>query len=202
MDCSTPGSSVLCYLRCLLKFMSISLWCYLTVSSSAAFLILPLIFPSISVFSNELALHIRWPKYWNFNFSISLSNEYSGLIFFRINWFDLLAVQVTLKSLLQHHNSKASIVQRSAFFMVQLYIHRWLMEKKSYFWLPEHACRALWGFLKGIPRMEFSYGQHQNAWPSALNPVSIWHVNISIPSWVSVSKAQIAHEEKGWDSCF
>ena len=147
MDCSTPGSSVLCYLRSLLKFMSISLWCYLTISSSAAFLILPLIFPSIRVFSNELALHIRWPKYWNFNFSISLSNEYSGLIFFRINWFDLLAVQVTLKSLLQHHNSKASILQRSAFIMVQLYIHRWLMEKNHTFDFPnmpaEH-CGDFW----------------------------------------------------------
>ena len=71
---------------------------------------LPSIFPSIRVFSNELALHIRWPKYWSFSFSISSSNEYSGLIFFRINWFDLLAVQGTLKSLLQHHNLKASIL--------------------------------------------------------------------------------------------
>ena len=72
-------------------------------------LIPPLIFPSIRVFSNESVLHIRWPKYWSFNFSISLSNEYSGLISFRMEWLDLLAVQGTLKSLLQHHNSKASI---------------------------------------------------------------------------------------------
>ena len=72
----------------------------------------PSIFPSIRVFSNELALHIRWPKYWSFNFNISLSNEYSGLISFRIDWFDLLAVQGTLKSLLQHHSSKASILRR------------------------------------------------------------------------------------------
>ena len=77
-------------------------------------------FPSIRVFSNESALHIRWPKYWSSSFSISPSNEYSGLIFFRIDWLDLLAVQGTLKSLLQHHSSKASILQRSAFFMVQL----------------------------------------------------------------------------------
>ena len=82
------------------------------------FLILPSIFPSIRVFSNELALLIRWPKYWSF--SISPFNEYSGLISFRIDWFNLLAVQETLKSLLQDHNLKASILQHSAFFMAQL----------------------------------------------------------------------------------
>ena len=83
-------------------------------------LLLPLIFPSIRVFYNESVLPIRWPKYWSFSFSISPSNEYSGLISFRIDWFDLLAVQGTLKSLLQHHSSKASILWCSAFFMVQL----------------------------------------------------------------------------------
>ena len=83
-------------------------------------LLLSSIFPSISVFSNESALHIRWPKYWSFSFSISSSSEYSGLISFRIDWLDLLAVQQTLKSLLQHHSSKASTLWRSAFFMVQL----------------------------------------------------------------------------------
>ena len=80
----------------------------------------PSIFPSIRVFSNESALRIRWPKYWSFNFSISPSNEYSGLISFRMDWLDLLAVQGTLKSLLQHHHSKASILWCSAFFIVQL----------------------------------------------------------------------------------
>ena len=83
-------------------------------------LFLPSIFPSITDFSNESAIHITWPKYWSFNFSISPSNEYSWLISFRIDWFDLLAVQGTLKSLLQHYNSKASIHQCSAFFMIQL----------------------------------------------------------------------------------
>ena len=83
-------------------------------------LLLPSIIPSIMVFSNELALHIRWPKYWSFSFSISLSNEYSALISFRMDWLDLLAVQETLKSLLQHHSSKASILRRSAFLVVQL----------------------------------------------------------------------------------
>ena len=83
-------------------------------------LLLPSIFPSIRVFTNESVLHIRWPKYWSFSFNISPSNEYSGLISFRMNWLDLLAVQGTLKSLLQHRNWKASILQRLAFFIVQL----------------------------------------------------------------------------------
>ena len=77
----------------------------------------PSIFPSIRVFSNESVLHITWPKYWSFSFSISPSNEYSGLVFFRMDWLNLLAVQGTLKSLLQHHSSKASILQCSAFFL-------------------------------------------------------------------------------------
>ena len=84
------------------------------------FLILPLIPPSIRVFSNESTLCMRWPKYWSFNFSISPSNEHPGLISFRMDWLDLLSVQGTLKSLLQHHSSKASILQCSAFFIVQL----------------------------------------------------------------------------------
>ena len=83
-------------------------------------LLLPSIFPSIRVFSTESVLHIRWSKYWSYSFSISPSNEYSGLISFMMHWFDLLAVKGTLKSLLQHHSSKASIIQCSAFFMVQL----------------------------------------------------------------------------------
>ena len=83
-------------------------------------LLVPLVFPSIRVFSNESALHIRWPKYLSFSFNISPSNEYSGLISFRMDGLDLLAVQGTLKSLLQHHSSKASILQHSAFFIVQL----------------------------------------------------------------------------------
>ena len=83
-------------------------------------LLMPSIFPSLSVFSNESVLHIRWPKYWSFSLSISSSNEYSGLISYRTDWLDLLAVQGTLKSLLQHQSSKASILQCSVFFIVQL----------------------------------------------------------------------------------
>ena len=86
-------------------------------------LLLPSIFPSIKVFSNESDLSIRWPKHWSFSFGISPSNEYSGLISFRMDWFDLLAVQGTLKSLLQHHSSKTSILQRSAFFTSNSHIH-------------------------------------------------------------------------------
>ena len=93
-------------------------------------LLLPSIFPSIRVFSNESVLRIRWPKYWSFSFSTSASNEYSGLISFRIDWLDLLAVQGTLKSLLQHHSSKASILQRSAFFIVQL-SHPYMTTRKT-----------------------------------------------------------------------
>ena len=93
-------------------------------------LLLPSIFPSIRVFSSESVLHIRWPKYWSISFSISPSSEYSGLISFRIDWIDLLAVQGTLKSLLQHHSSKTSILQRSVFFTVQL-SHPYLTTRKT-----------------------------------------------------------------------
>ena len=90
----------------------------------------PSIFPSIRIFSNESVLCIRWPKYWNFSLSISPSNEHSGMISFRIDWFDLLAVQGTLKSLLQHHSSKASILRHSAFFTVQL-SHPYMTTEKN-----------------------------------------------------------------------
>ena len=121
MDCSMPGSSVLCYLLEFVQFMSIEL---VMLSNHLILchplLLLPSIFLSIRVFSNELTLRIRWPKYWSFSFNISLSNEHPGLISFRMDWLDLLAVQGTLKSLLQHHSSKASILRHSAFFIVQL----------------------------------------------------------------------------------
>ena len=92
--------------------------------------LLPSVFPNIRVFSSESVLHIRWPKYWRFSFSISPSNEYSGLISFRMDWFALLAVQGTLKSLLQHHSSKALILRHSAFFMVQ-FSHLYLTTGKT-----------------------------------------------------------------------
>ena len=113
----------------LLKFMSIAL----VMPSNHLILCHPLlppsIFPSIRVFPNELVLRIRWPKYWSFSSGISLSNEHPGLISFRMDWLDLLAVQGTLKSLLQHHSSKASILRHSAFFKSNTHIHTWLLEK-------------------------------------------------------------------------
>ena len=105
----------------LLKLMSIEL--VIPSIRCHPLLLLPSIFPSIRVFSNESVLCIRWPKYWSLSFNISSSNEYSGLISFMMDWLDLLAIQGTLKSLLQHHSSKASILRHSAFFMVQLSHH-------------------------------------------------------------------------------
>ena len=127
--CSTLGSPVLHYLLQLLKLMSIETM----MPSNHLILCHPLlllssIFPSIRVFPNESAIHIRWLQYWSFSFSISPSDVYSGLISFRMDWLDLLAVQGTLKSFLQHHSSKASILLSSAFFMVQishLYMTYW-----------------------------------------------------------------------------
>ena len=121
MDCSMQASLSITNSWSLLKLLSIEpvmpsnhlILCHLL-------LLLLSTFPSITVFSNESVLHIRWPDYWSFSFSISPSNEHSGLISFRMYWFDFLAVQRTLKSLLQHHSSKASILWHSAFLMVQL----------------------------------------------------------------------------------
>ena len=119
MDCSTPGLPVHHQLQSLIKLMFIeSVMPSNHLVLCHPLLLLPSIFPSIRVCSNESARRIRWPKYWSF--SISPSNGYSGLSSFRIDWFDLLAVQGTLKSLLQHHSSKASILRHSAFFIVQL----------------------------------------------------------------------------------
>ena len=121
MDGSMPASLSIINSHSLLKLMSIE-----SVMKSThlilchTLVLLPSIFPSIRVFLKESVLHIRWPKYWSFSFSISPSNVYSGLISFRMDWLDLLAVQGTLKSLLQHHSSRASILQHSAFFIVQL----------------------------------------------------------------------------------
>ena len=121
MNCSTPGFPVIHHLpepaQTQVHWVSDAIQPSHPLSS---LLLLLSIFPSIIVFCNELTLHIRWPKYWSFSFSISSSNEYSMLISFRMDCFDLLAVQGTLKSVLQHHSSKASILQCSAFFMVQL----------------------------------------------------------------------------------
>ena len=120
MGCSMLGFPVLHYLLDLLKLISIELVMPSDHLILCRLLLLPSIFLSIKVFFSESVLCTRWPKYWSFSFNISRSNEYSRLISFTIYWFDLLGVQGTLKSLLQHHSSKASVLQRSAFFMVQL----------------------------------------------------------------------------------
>ena len=130
-------------------------------------LLLPSFFPSIRVYSNESTLRMRWPKYWSFSFIISPSNEYSGLISFRLDWLDLLAVQGTLKSLLQHYSSKASILQHSAFFMVQLshpYIitgktialTRWTFVDKVVSLLFSMLSRLVIGFLPRSKRLNFT----------------------------------------------
>ena len=121
MNSSTPGSLSITNSKSLPKLMSTeSVMPSNHLILCCPLLLLPPIFPNIRVFSNDSALHIRWPKYWSFNFNISHSNEHLGLISFRMDWLDLLAVQGTLKSLLQHHSSKASVLRRSAFFIVQL----------------------------------------------------------------------------------
>ena len=121
MDCTTPGFPVRDQLLGLTQtHVHRSMMPSNHLILCNPLFLLPSIFPNIRVFSKELVLRIRWPKYWSFSFSISLSNEYSGLISFRMDWLDLLAVQGTLKSLLQHHSSKASILWLSAFFIVQL----------------------------------------------------------------------------------
>ena len=130
MDCSTPGFPVHHQLPELAQTHVHRAGDAIQPSDPLSSpLLLPSMFPSIRVFSTESVLHIRWPKYWSVRVSISPSNEYSGLISFRIYWLDLLAVQATLKSLLLHHSSKASILRCSAFFIVQLHIHTWPLEK-------------------------------------------------------------------------
>ena len=121
MDCSMPGLHVYHHL---LEFTQTHVhWVGDIILPShplSSLFLLPSIFPSLRVFTNESALHIRWPKYWSFSFNLTPSSEHSGLISFKMDWLDLLAVQGTLKSLLQHHSSKASVLQHSTFFIVQL----------------------------------------------------------------------------------
>ena len=119
--------------------------------------LLPSIFPSIRVLSNESALLIRWPKYWSFSFSLSPSNEYSAMIFFRMDWFDLLAVQGTVKRLLQHHSSKASVLRHSAFFMVQL-SHPYMTTGKT-------IALTRWTFVK---QLSSNYKRKENPWTQQL----------------------------------
>ena len=166
-------------------------------------LLLPSIFPSIGVFSSELVLPIRWPNYWSFSFSISPSNEHSGLISFRIDWFDLLAVQGTLKSLLQHHSSKASILQHSAFFIVQhshpyvttgktIALTRWTFVGKVMSLLSNMLSILLIAFLPRSKRLFIS--QLKSPPAVILEPKKIKYVTVSIVS------TSICHEVMGLDA--
>ena len=151
----------------------------------------PLVFSSIRVFSSEPVLCIRWPKYWGFSFSISPSNEYSGLISFRMDWLDLLAIQGTLKSLLQHHSSKTSILQCSAFFMVQLShpymitgktltLTRWIFVGKVMFLLFNMLSRLVMAFLTRSKCFLISW--LQSPYAGILQPRKIKSVTVSIVS--------------------
>ena len=149
MDCSTPGFPVLHHLPELAQThvhrVSDAIQPFHLLSP---LLILPSIFPSIRVFSNESTLRMRWPKYWSFSFSIIPSKEIPGLIYFRMDWLDLLAVQGTLKSLLQHHSSKASIHWHSAFFMVQL-SHPYMTTGKT-------IALIIWTFVSKVMSLPFN----------------------------------------------
>ena len=141
-----PGFTVL---YCLLEFTQTHVpWATLHLSLGHPLLLLPSIFPSIRIFSNELTLHFRWPNSWCFTFSVSPSNEYSRLISFRIDWFDLLAVQGTLKSLLQHHSSKAWILQCSAFFSIQL--------SNPYMTTGKTIALTIWTFISEVMSLLFN----------------------------------------------
>ena len=192
MDCSTPGLPVHHHPRSSLKLMSIeSVMPSNRLILCCPLLLLPSVFPSIRVFSSESVLPIRWPKDWSFSFSISPSSEYSGLISFRMDWLYLLAVQGTLKSLLQHHSSKASILWRSALFTVQLshpYIttgktialSRQILVGKLMSLLFNMLSRLVITFLPRSKRLLISWLQSPSA--VILEPPKIKSVTVSIAS--------------------
>ena len=184
-----PGLPVITNSQSLLKLMSIELVMPSNhLNLCPHLLLLPSIFPNIRVFSKKSVLCISWPKYWSFSFSISPSNEYSGLISFRIDWLDLLAVHGTLKSLLQHHGSKASILQHSAFFMVQLLnpymtmrktiaLTRWIFVSKEMSLLFNMLSRFVKAFLPRSSRLLISWLQSPSA--VILEPPKIKSLTVS-----------------------
>ena len=166
-------------------------------------LLLPSIFPSTRFFSNESALHIRWPKYWSFSFNISPSNEHPGLITFRMDWLDLLAVQGTLKNLLQHHSSKASTLQRSAFFMIQL-SHPYMTTGKTIALTRRTFVGKVMSLLFNmlsrlvitlLPRSKC----HLNSWLQSPTPV-IWERKKIKSVTISIVSSSICHEVMGLDA--
>ena len=170
----------------LLKLMSIDQWCHPTISSCLSLIILPSIFPGIRIFSNESVLHIRWPKYWSYSFSISPSNECSGLISFRMDWLNLLAVQGALKSLVHHHSSKASIMQHSG---KTIALTRWTFVGKLMPLLFNMLSRLVIAFLPRSKCLLISWLQSPSA--VILEPPKIKSVTVS-PS--------ICHEVMGPDA--
>ena len=187
----------------LLKFMSIESVMPSNHLTLCRPLLLPSIFPSIKVFSSESVLRIRWPKYWSFSFSTSPSNEYSGLIYFRIDWFDLLAVQGILRSVCQHHNSKASILWCSAFFIAQLShpymttgktiaLTRWTFAGKVMSLLFNMLSRLVVAFLPRSKHLLISWLQSPSAVILELKKIKFLTVSIIFPS--------ICHEVMGPDT--
>ena len=160
------------------------------------FLLLPSFFPSIRVFSTELALGVRWPKYWSFRFTISPSNEYTGLSSFRIDWFDLLAIQGTFKSLLQHHSLKASILQHSAFFMVQL-THPYMTTGKTIpFTIWTFVSKVLSLLFNRLSRFVIAFlprSKHLTSWLQSLSTVILEPKKIKSAT-VSIFSPSIYHE--------
>ena len=180
-----------------------SRWCHPAISSSVVFLLPPSVFCSVRVFSNKSALRIRWPKYWSFSFNISPSNDYSGLISFGMDWLDLLAVQVTVKSLLQYHSSKASILRQSAFFIVQfshpyvttgktIAFTRWTFVGKVMSLLFDMLSRLVITFLPRSKRLLISWLQSPSA--VILEPRKIKSDTVSTVS------PSISHELMGPDA--
>ena len=166
-------------------------------------LLLPSIFPSIRVFSSESVLRMRWPKYWSYSFSISPSNEYSGLTSFRMDWLDLLTVQGTLKSLLQHHSSKASILQHSAFFMVQL-SHPYMTTQKTIALTRRNFVGKVMSLLfTMLSRLVITFLPRSNcpliSWLQSPSPVILEPPKINSAT-VSTVSPSISHEVMGPDT--
>ena len=187
MDCSTPGTLSISNSQSLLNSSPLSWWCHPTISSSVVhFSPLPSIFPSIRIFSNESVLHIRWPKYWSFSFSSSPSNEYSGLISFRMDWLDLLAVQGTLKSLLQRHSSKASVLWRSAFFIVQL-SHPYMTTGKT-------IALTRWTFVGKVMSLLFNFMTAVTIYNDFGPPKTVFHCFHCFPIYLPWSDGTGCHD--------
>jgi len=203
MNCSMLGFPVLHYVWVCSDSRPLSQWCHPTISSSVLPLLLTSIFPSIRVFSNESVLPIRWPKFWGFSFSISPSNEYSGLISCRLDWCDLLAVQGILKSLFQHHISKAPVLQCSGFFMVQLSYLYMTTGKNIALTIQTFACKMMSLLFNKLSRFVIAFLQRRkriwNSWLQSLSAVNLKPKKIKSVT-ISTFAPPICHEVMGLDA--